>query len=88
VVAEALTNVVKYAGASEARVRIARDDGRVVIEVADDGAGGADPAYGSGLRGLSDRVAALDGTLSVASPEGGGTAVRAEIPLSAESVDE
>jgi PAS domain S-box-containing protein len=88
VVAEALTNVVKYAGASEARVRIARDDGRVVIEVADDGAGGADPAYGSGLRGLSDRVAALDGTLSVASPEGGGTTVRAEIPLSGPSFEE
>ena len=81
VVAEALTNVVKYAGATAARVRIARNDGCVVIEVSDDGAGGADPAQGSGLRGLSDRVAALDGTLSVASPDGGGTAVRAEIPV-------
>jgi signal transduction histidine kinase len=88
VVAEALTNVVKYAGASAARVRIARHDGQVVIEVSDDGAGGADPAYGSGLRGLSDRVEALDGTLSVASPEGGGTAVRAEIPLSAAPFEE
>jgi PAS domain S-box-containing protein len=83
VVAEALTNVVKYAGASAARVRIAPEDGHVVIEVSDDGAGGADPAQGSGLRGLSDRIAALDGTLSIASPVGGGTSVRAEIPLPA-----
>jgi signal transduction histidine kinase len=81
VVAEALTNVAKYAGASEARVRVGRENGRVVIEVADDGAGGADPAHGSGLRGLADRVAALDGTLAVESPPGKGTSVRAEIPL-------
>ena len=78
----------RYSGASTARVRIARDDGRVVIEVADDGAGGADPAQGSGLRGLADRVAALDGTLSVASPPGRGTAVRAEIPISDASGEE
>jgi PAS domain S-box-containing protein len=88
VVAEALTNVAKYAAASTARIRIARDDGRVVIEVADDGAGGADPALGSGLRGLADRLAALDGTLSIESPDGGGTAVRAEIPLTAVSAEE
>jgi signal transduction histidine kinase len=81
VVAEALTNVAKYAGASSARVRIGRENGRVVIEVADDGSGGADPTQGSGLRGLADRVAALDGTLSIESPDGGGTSVRAEIPL-------
>jgi PAS domain S-box-containing protein len=82
VVAEALTNVARYAGASSARVRIARDDGRLTIEVADDGVGGADAGRGSGLRGLADRLAALDGTLSIESPDGGGTAVRAEIPLS------
>jgi signal transduction histidine kinase len=81
VVAEALTNVAKYAGASEARVSVARDDGRVVVEVADDGAGGADPATGTGLRGLADRVASLDGALSVDSAVGVGTTVRAEIPL-------
>jgi PAS domain S-box-containing protein len=81
VVAEALTNVVKYAQASSAVVRIAREDGMLAVTVGDDGIGGADPAGGSGLRGLADRVAALDGSLSVASPQGGGTAVRAEIPL-------
>ena len=58
-----------------------RENGRVVVEVGDDGVGGADPAQGSGLRGLADRVAALDGTLS-SEPPGGGTAVRAEIPIS------
>jgi PAS domain S-box-containing protein len=81
VVAEALTNVVKYAQASSAVVRIARENGVLAVTVGDDGVGGADPADGSGLRGLSDRLAALDGSLSVASPRGGGTAVRAEIPL-------
>jgi PAS domain S-box-containing protein len=81
VVAEALTNVVKYAHASSASVRVARENGVLAVTVGDDGVGGADPQAGSGLRGLADRVAALDGSLSVASPEGGGTAVRAEIPL-------
>ena len=81
VVAEALTNVAKYADASEARVSVTSNDGRVVVEVADDGVGGADAAEGSGLRGLADRVAALDGTLVVESPTGKGTIVRAEIPL-------
>jgi PAS domain S-box-containing protein len=81
VVSEALTNVAKYADASSARVRVGRENGRVVIEVADDGAGGADPERGSGLRGLEDRIAALDGSLSIESPRGGGTSVRAEIPL-------
>jgi PAS domain S-box-containing protein len=81
VVAEALTNVVKYGGASSALVSVARDDGRLTVTVADDGVGGADPAMGSGLRGLADRVAALDGVLSVDSPSGAGTRVRAEIPL-------
>jgi signal transduction histidine kinase len=62
-------------------VRVAREDGVVAVEVSDDGVGGADPAAGSGLRGLLDRVAALDGQLEVESPPGSGTKVRARIPL-------
>ena len=81
VVAEALANVTKYAQASAATVRVARGNGRAVVEVADDGVGGADPAQGSGLRGLADRVAALDGRLDVDSRPGAGTTVRAEIPV-------
>jgi signal transduction histidine kinase len=80
VVAEAITNVARYAGATHAEVRVSRDGDCVVVSVADDGAGGADPAAGSGLRGLADRVAALDGRLEVSSPPGGGTTVRAVIP--------
>ena len=81
VVAEALANVAKYAQASEATVAVQRVNGRVSVEVADDGIGGADAAQGSGLRGLSDRVAAIDGTLSVESPAGGGTRLHVEIPV-------
>ena len=81
VVAEALTNVVKYADASAVQVRAARENGRVVVEVADDGVGGADPRRGSGLRGLADRVEALDGQLEVDSADGSGTRVRAVIPV-------
>ena len=80
VVAEALTNVARYAEASAATVRVARDDGVVAVEVSDDGVGGADPGSGSGLRGLSDRLAALEGGLTVSSPLGEGTTVRARIP--------
>jgi signal transduction histidine kinase len=80
-VAEALTNVAKYAGATSAKVAVTRLDGTLTVEVADDGVGGADPGTGSGLRGLADRVAALDGTLTVDSPPGQGTRVRAEIPV-------
>jgi signal transduction histidine kinase len=80
VVAEALTNVSKYAQASRATVRAHRVDGRIVVEVSDDGVGGADAAAGSGLRGLVDRVGALDGMLEVTSPQGRGTCVRAELP--------
>ena len=80
VIAEALTNVARYAKADGATVRVARRNGAVEIEVADDGVGGADPAAGSGLRGLEDRVAALDGELAIESPRGGGTRVRARIP--------
>jgi signal transduction histidine kinase len=80
VVAEALTNVAKYARARSATVTIVERDGQLVVEVADDGAGGADPAKGSGLRGLTDRVAAAGGRLTVSSEVGHGTSVRAEIP--------
>jgi signal transduction histidine kinase len=81
VAAEALMNVVKYAQATEAWVRLARHADRAVLEVTDDGIGGADPGRGSGLRGLVDRVEALDGTLRVWSPPGGGTRIRAESPV-------
>jgi PAS domain S-box-containing protein len=79
-IAEALTNVAKYAHASGVRVRVAAGDESVVVEVSDDGVGGADPRNGSGLRGLADRVEALGATLDVVSPTGGGTSLRAEIP--------
>ncbi|MDQ3867372.1 MAG: PAS domain-containing sensor histidine kinase, partial [Actinomycetota bacterium] len=81
VVSEALTNVAKYAQASAATVRVSRNDGRALVEVADDGVGGADPKVGSGLRGLADRVEALDGHLEVESAPGAGTTIRAEIPV-------
>jgi signal transduction histidine kinase len=81
VAAEALTNVAKYAEASAASVRAFARDGNATIEIADDGVGGADGAVGSGLRGLADRVEALDGTLRVASPAGEGTTITAELPL-------
>jgi signal transduction histidine kinase len=80
VVSEALTNVAKYAHASRAQIRVGRENGRVVVEVADDGVGGADPDRGSGLRGLEDRVLALGGRLDVSSPAGAGTTVIARIP--------
>jgi len=82
VAAEALANVAKYANATLAEVRVAEhDDGAsIVVEVVDDGVGGADPARGSGLEGLVDRVESLDGTFAVESPPGGGTRVRATIP--------
>jgi PAS domain S-box-containing protein len=80
VVSESLANIAKYAQASQARVTVTRANGRAVVEVLDDGVGGADPERGSGLRGLSDRIEALDGSLDVSSPPGGGTKVLAEIP--------
>jgi signal transduction histidine kinase len=79
VAAEALTNAVKHGGARRAAVRVEREDDRLVVEVTDDGRGGAD-ANGNGLSGLRKRVEALDGTLRVASPPGGPTLVRAEVP--------
>ena len=81
VVSESLANVAKYAAASHARVDLVRDDGLLVVEVSDDGVGGADAGKGTGLRGLSDRVEALGGQLRVASEHGRGTTVRAELPV-------
>ena len=80
-IAEALANVIKYARASIVTVRVTCDDVSAHVEVADDGVGGADSATGSGLRGLADRVAALEGTLTVDSPPAQGTRIVAEIPL-------
>ena len=80
VVAETLANIAKHSAATRATVRIEVQDSTLVVEVSDDGRGGADTSAGTGLRGLADRVAALDGRLRVASPEGGPTLVRAEIP--------
>jgi signal transduction histidine kinase len=82
-IAEALTNVAKYASASTVRVRVVARDRHLLVEIADDGVGGADPSGGSGLRGLADRVEALGGTLEVVSPAGAGTTLRAELPLPA-----
>jgi signal transduction histidine kinase len=80
VVAEALTNVAKYSEATHATVQVERHNGRVVVEVADDGIGGADPGRGTGLRGLADRLAVLEGRLDVESPQGHGTTITARIP--------
>ncbi|MFF9161729.1 sensor domain-containing protein [Streptomyces longwoodensis] len=80
VVREALANVARHSGARRARVRGAHRHGRLVLEVEDDGRGGADPAAGSGLTGLGDRVSVLDGRLAVTSPPGGPTLLRVEIP--------
>ena len=79
-VAEGLTNIAKYAEAASASVDVGRENGTLIVEVSDDGKGGADPEGGSGLRGLADRVEALDGRLRVWSPDAGGTRLRAEIP--------
>jgi PAS domain S-box-containing protein len=81
VAAEALTNVTKYAQASTARVRTTRTASHLVLTVDDDGIGGARTSSGSGLAGLADRVAAVDGMLTVSSEPGQGTQIRAEIPL-------
>ena len=81
VTAEALTNVAKYACATEAFVHLSIEDECLRLEVRDDGVGGADLSTGSGLRGLRDRVDALDGHLALDSPPGGGTTVTVEIPV-------
>jgi signal transduction histidine kinase len=80
VVSESLANIGKHAGADSVSVDVARADGLVVIEVVDDGIGGADTELGSGLRGLADRVEAHGGRLRIWSPAGGGTRLRAEMP--------
>jgi len=79
-----LANVAKYAEASGVRIEVAATGSRLLVRVADDGAGGADSARGSGLRGLADRVEALGGTLSVASRAGVGTRLEAELPIGGE----
>ena len=81
IVAEALTNVTRHAGATRVRVTVAREDGVVRVEIADDGKGGAETTGGTGLIGLRDRAEAAGGTLAVVSPPGGGTVVTASLPL-------
>ena len=80
VVSEALANVAKYAGASRAMVRTEWQNDELTIEIADDGIGGAEPGSGGGLRGLADRLSAVDGRLEIVSPTGGGTRLLAHIP--------
>jgi signal transduction histidine kinase len=80
VASEALGNVAKHALATRAEVAVDWAGDSLVLEVRDDGAGGADPAAGSGLTGLADRVAAVGGRLLLSSPPGGGTLVRVELP--------
>ncbi|MFL5715166.1 MAG: GAF domain-containing protein [Chloroflexota bacterium] len=82
-VSEALTNIAKYAEANSALVRVAWGGDQLILEIADDGIGGADPASGTGLRGLADRLASIDGSLEVVSPVGGGTRLLARIPAPA-----
>jgi signal transduction histidine kinase len=85
VCSEAIANVVKYASASQVRVWVATEEGRVSVAVEDDGVGGADLTRGSGLHGLADRVEALGGTFRVNSPRGHGTRLTAEVPLGPET---
>jgi signal transduction histidine kinase len=80
VVSESLVNIAKHAQAKTARVEIVKEQSELVLEIVDDGIGGADSERGTGLRGLADRVESLDGRLRVWTPRGGGTRVRAEIP--------
>ncbi|WP_211274333.1 sensor histidine kinase [Streptomyces chattanoogensis] len=80
IVAESLTNAAKHSGAARVRVRLTRHDGRLLIEITDDGTGGADESRGTGIIGIRRRAAALDGTVRVSSPAGGPTAVTVELP--------
>ncbi|GAA4509070.1 sensor histidine kinase [Actinoallomurus oryzae] len=80
IVSEALTNVSKYARATRAAVRISRDQNWIVVEVSDNGVGGAEATPGGGLAGLADRAAGIDGILTVNSPPGGPTVIRADLP--------
>jgi signal transduction histidine kinase len=84
-VSELLTNVTKHAGARQARIGLRHDEGKLKIEVSDNGVGGADAARGSGLAGIEERLAAFDGTLTVSSPPGGPTIVILEIPCALSS---
>jgi signal transduction histidine kinase len=81
VVSESLTNAAKYADTPVVDVAVAADGGALRVEVRDDGCGGADPAEGSGLLGLRDRVEAIGGTMRLTSPPGAGTSLRVELPL-------
>jgi signal transduction histidine kinase len=85
VIAEGLTNIARYANATEAQVDVVAADGRLQVTVADNGRGGADPSAGSGLRGLADRLAAIGGDLQVTSPAGVGTTLTAMLPTAASS---
>jgi signal transduction histidine kinase len=84
IVAEALTNVARHSGATAAHISVRdpadRSPRTLIVEIRDNGHGGADAARGTGLRGLADRVAGIDGTLTLTSPAGGPTVVRAELP--------
>ncbi|MFD2768078.1 sensor histidine kinase [Micromonospora eburnea] len=80
VAAEALTNVVKHSGATEITLTLDQGGNRLVVEVTDNGRGGADPYHGTGLAGVADRAAALDGTMTLHSPTGGPTTLRVELP--------
>jgi signal transduction histidine kinase len=81
VVSESLANIAKYAHASSAVVRVERGDDRILVAISDDGIGGADADRGTGLHGLADRLAVLDGSVEVESPPGRGTTVRAVVPM-------
>jgi signal transduction histidine kinase len=81
IVSESLTNASKYATASHVHIRVAREDGALVLEITDDGRGGADATGGTGLRGLADRIDALDGHFEIHSPPGAGTRISARLPL-------
>jgi signal transduction histidine kinase len=85
VCSEALANIAKHAGASKASVSVTSGEGVVSVAIEDDGLGGADPAHGTGLSGLADRLEALGGTLEVESPAGRGTRLAAQIPTGGEA---
>jgi signal transduction histidine kinase len=86
VIAEGLTNIARYADATEARVDVMAFDGRLQVTVADNGRGGADPTAGSGLRGLADRLAAVGGEFKVASSPGAGTTLTARVPIGGSAI--